>query len=290
MAYDTVCFGEILFDVFGDKAVPGGAPFNVAYHLKKAGMNSYLVSSIGKDAYGQELLSLLESWDISTDGIQVNDTYPTGKAIVQHDADNQPVFELVFPVAWDHIGWKERYRPVIAGSDAFVFGTLVTRNTHSRQTLMQCLEYATLNVYDVNIRPPHFSRPVIEDLLAKTHILKLNSAELLLLGEWYGAGDRDEPGQVNMLREHFGIPEVIVTKGGDGSSYYGRGEVLHQEAIRVTVADTVGSGDAFLAGFLSKRLNPNASLADAMLAAARRGAYVASQSGACPGYEGFVET
>jgi fructokinase len=283
MAYQVVCFGEILFDIFGSKAEPGGAPFNVAYHLQQAGISTYLISSIGKDTYGEQLLSLLRQWGISTDGLQVSETYATGKAIVSHDSGNQPVFELVFPVAWDYISWQERYRPLIAGADAFVFGSLASRNPCSYDTLMQCLEYASLNVCDINMRPPHFSETTIGSLLARTHILKLNSAELLQLNEWYGTGGNDEQEQVNTIRERFNIPEVIVTKGGEGASYYGAGVVLHQEAIKVKVVDTVGSGDAFLAGFLSKRLAPGYSLQECLLEAARRGAYVASRKGACPG-------
>ncbi len=289
MDYQVVCFGEILFDILPGQSKPGGAPFNVAYHLKHAGISSYLISSVGNDAYGEELIATLQQWGIDTGGIAVNDTYATGKALVRNGPDNQPEFELLFPVAWDFIQWQHQFEAIIKNAGAFVFGSLAARNADSYNTLLRCLAATSLNVFDINIRPPHYSQAVLETLLSKTHILKLNNLELDLLAEWLGATAADEIGQINAIRNRFDIPEVVLTKGDQGASYYGTEMVLHQKALKVKVADTVGSGDAFLAGFLSRRLQSGMSIFDSMQEAVRRGAYVASKSGACPSFDEFIQ-
>src|SRR5690606_30736845 len=112
--------------------------------------------------------------------------------------------------------------------------------------------------------------------------------ELVLLTEWYGDKNRDEKEQVAIIRKRFKIDEVIITKGAGGASYYSNGMELHMDAIKVKVADTVGSGDAFLAGFLSKRLDKSSSIEKSLMEGLRKGAYVASQYGACPSYEWYI--
>lgn len=288
MNYQVICFGEILFDILGNVSKPGGAPFNVAYHLKQAGINSFLISSVGKDMLGNNLLDLLQTWALTTEGVYRSDLYPTGTAIVKQGTDNQPKFELVYPVAWDYIPWKEEFAPIIHQANAFVFGSLSSRNQSSYDTLQECLKHSSLNVFDINIRPPHFDLQILETLLQQTHILKLNDTELALLNKWYGNGNNNEKEQIAILRQRFNIDEVIVTKGEHGASYYSKDTELHQGAIPVQVADTVGSGDAFLAGFLSKRLRPSFSLEECLMEGIRKGAYVASQYGACPSYAGYM--
>lgn len=287
--YQVICFGEILFDMLDAGPEPGGAPFNVAYHLKQALVESFLISSVGNDTPGEKLVEILKNWQLNTSGVNVSEMYPTGAAIVKHGIDNQPEYELVYPVAWDHIPYKEEYVKHIAQADAFVFGSLSSRNKRSYETLQKYLQYTSFNVFDVNIRPPHVDRGVLEKLLQKTHLLKINNIELSLISDWYGVNNREEREEVNAIRSKFNIDEVIVTKGEKGASYYSNGLELHEEAIAVSVADTVGSGDAFLAGFLSKRLQPNAIIQECLIEGIRKGGYVASQSGACPSYDRYPE-
>lgn len=284
MNYRVACFGEILFDILDTVSKPGGAPFNVAYHLKQAGIDSFLISSLGDDAHGKELLEILKAWGLTAKGIAISDKYKTGAAIVKKGIDGLPEYELVYPVAWDYIPWKEEYAPIIRNTDAFIFGSLSSRNGSSYDTLMECLKHSSLNVFDINIRPPHFNQDVLEHLLQKTHILKLNDIELTLLNEWYGDKTYEEKEQVATIKNRFKIDEVIITKGEDGASYYSNEMDLHMDAIKVKVADTVGSGDAFLAGFLSKRLSKSYAIEECLMEGIRKGAYVASQYGACPSY------
>lgn len=288
MSQQVVCFGEILFDVLDEIAIPGGAPFNVAYHLKQAGIHSFLISSVGDDEYGKELLDMANKWNLDTQGIEVSDTYRTGIALVHYDEDNQPKFEIVHPVAWDYISWKDEYKAVIQQSEAFLFGSLSSRSELSYNTLKECLKHSPLNVFDINIRPPHFSRVLLEEILNQVHILKMNKEELLLLSEWYECDSEEESSQVEVIRKRFGIEEVLVTRGGEGASYYNDNVELHHAAIKIDVVDTIGSGDAFLAGFMSKRLDSRFSIEECLVEGLRKGAYVASQLGACPSYDEYI--
>ena len=285
--YKVVCFGEVLFDVLGDVYKPGGAPFNVSYHLQQAEVDSLLISSIGRDDLGAELLSILDNWNLSTQGVKVSDKYKTGEAVVKFDADNQPHYDLVFPVAWDFIPWDDSYQQIINNSKAFVFGSLSCRNEQSLTTLKQCLANSNMNVFDVNIRPPYVNQSIIEDLLQYAHVLKLNDSELELLTEWYNLHACNEKEQVGIIKEKFKIDEVIITKGEGGVSYYNDNVELHKPAKKISVADTVGSGDAFLAGFLAKKLDKYNSIEQCLDEGIYRSAFVATQSGACPNYDGY---
>ncbi|PRD48446.1 carbohydrate kinase family protein [Sphingobacterium haloxyli] len=289
MSSQVVCFGEILFDIIDGSSKPGGAPFNVAYHLKQAGTASFLISCVGNDPYGKELLDIVKTWGLDTTGIAISDSHKTGEAIVKKGENGLPEYDLVYPAAWDYIPWKAGYMSVIANSNAFVFGSLSSRNTRSYDTLKECLEYSSLNVFDINIRPPYFDQLILEELLQKTHILKLNDTELALLSQWYDNKEEEEKIQVEAIRQRFNIDEVIVTKGEEGASYYSDEDELHRPAMEIQVANTVGSGDAFLAGFLSKRLDNSSTIEACFLEGIKKGGYVASQYEACPSYEGYLE-
>jgi len=289
MNHQIVCFGEILFDIIGETTKPGGAPLNVAYHLKQGGIDSFLISSVGNDAYGRGLVGAMKEWRLDARGIEIDDTHQTGVAVVHYDENDQPTFELVYPVAWDYIPWKDEYAQIIKNAGTFLFGSLASRNEESYATLKECLKYSSLNVFDINVRPPHFNRPILEEMLQHTHILKLNSDELVLLSNWYGSQNEEESAQVAAIRKRFQIEEVLITKGEYGASYYSDEVELHQPAIKIKVVDTVGSGDAFLAGFLSRRIDRSSSIQECLMEGLRRGSYVASQHGACPSYEGYSE-
>ncbi|TZF83784.1 carbohydrate kinase [Pedobacter sp. BS3] len=278
-----VCFGEVLWDNLPSGKKPGGAPMNVAYHLTRSGVSASLISRVGHDANGKELLQVLHQLDLNTTYCQVDDLQSTSTVEVVITPDNEVTYDIVFPVAWDYIQYENRFEELIKKSDAFVFGSLAGRNEVTRATLNKLLNLSAFNVFDVNLRPPFYEQAYITSLLAKTNLLKLNLYELNLLTGWYGDSDSNEPDKVRLLQEKFAISEIIVTKGGKGASYYKGGKVYHSPAYQIAVKDTVGSGDSFLAAFLSKQLmgeTPEHILEFASAVAA----FVTTQAGACPPY------
>lgn len=281
MANKILCFGEMLWDVFPEKAVPGGAPMNVAIGLRKLGTDVAFLSSCGYDSPGEELLKYLEDNRISTKYIQKN-KYPTGIVNICLSADNDATYDIVFPSAWDYINEPDDL-PVF---DVLVYGSLSCRNTTSFETLKKLLEQEALKVFDVNLRPPYIDRMIIDLLLQKAEIVKMNCEELSMVSGWNGYKSKDLEKAAEHVYLKYNIKVLCVTLGAEGAFLMTGDDKIHQEGFRVKTTDTVGAGDAFLAGFIHNHLK-NKPLKDTLEFACRLGAYVASCEGANPP---FVET
>lgn len=277
-----VCYGEVLWDLLPAGEWPGGAPMNVAYHLYKLKCDTALISRVGTDKHGADLLALLSQWGIGTEYVSTNRYHPTG-IVYGHAGDaHEMKYDIVFPSAWDHIIWDERFTSLMQHSDYLVFGSLACRYHTSANTLFTLLEAAKTKVLDINLRPPHFSFRVVEELLHKADILKLNQEELELIAGRY-ATLPTVTDKVQLLQDRFGIRTIVVTLGASGAMLNMNGNSYRHPGYRVQVADTVGSGDAFLAGMLSKLIDdePPAAMLDFACAL---GALIASYAGACPVY------
>jgi fructokinase len=279
----VVCFGEVLWDLLPTKALPGGAPMNVAYHLKKLGAEPVLLSKIGTDDYGKGLVDMLAENGLTTDFLQVDYTYPTGLVYAKPNEHNEVVYDIVFPSAWDFIEWQDDFPSIMRDAGFFVYGSLTSRNKVSRNTLYRLLEEPGTKVLDINLRPPHFNRIDVEYLLEHADILKMNIAELELITGWFSEFTTTED-RIKLIRDRFHIDTIIITMGGDGALVNDRGTVYRHEGLKVSVADTIGSGDSFLAGFLHQLLN-GASTETALHFASGIGAFIATQHGACPDYQ-----
>jgi len=281
--HQVVCFGEVLWDILPTGALPGGAPMNVAYHLKKLGINPALITKIGADDYGEKLVNILSHSEVTTEYFQVDYTYPTGLVYANVDDHQEVRYDIVFPSAWDYTEYKEEDAGIVSQADFFVFGSLTSRNKASRDTLYQLLDVARTKVLDINLRPPHYSRSSIESLLQRADILKMNEAELELITGWFSGFDGIED-RMKLVQEHFALGKIIVTLGGDGAMVLDAGKFYRHKGYKVSVADTIGSGDSFLAGFLAQLLQGN-TIENALDFASGIGAFIATQSGACPQYE-----
>jgi fructokinase len=283
LKYSIVCFGEILWDILPTGTVPGGAPMNVAYHLKKAGIEPALITRVGSDDWGKKLIELMEEKNISTKFFQLDDTMETGKVNASIGGNNEVTYDIVKPVAWDYIEWKDDFESLVAHANYFVFGSLATRSEVTRNTLFRLLDIAKFKVLDINLRAPHFNRRIIELLLNRINLLKLNHAELELITGWFTKYQSDND-RIKVLQDRFSIPNIVVTKGGEGSLFNCNGIVHTHPGYKVTVADTVGSGDSFLAALLAKLSGGNTP-GEALRFASAVGAFIASYHGACPDYD-----
>lgn len=279
------CFGEILWDTMPDgTAHAGGAPFNVAYHLSRMGVEVKVISSVGNDPLGDRLLQKMENWQLSTEGVQQSTIYPTSQVLVQMGEDHEASYDIVQNVAWDYIDPRPGQTAFLARADALVFGSLATRNAHSRQTLFELLEASKFNVFDVNLRPPYYDVNVLRTLLHKSQLVKLNQAELQLVLDFQEKNFDTEGDSLAYLQDTFQIEELIVSKGSKGAVYASRDEFIEVDAVSVQVKDTIGSGDAFLAGFLSQRFLSGTQASQWMNTACALGAFITSNEGACPDY------
>jgi fructokinase len=278
-----VCFGEILWDVLPGGRFPGGAPLNVAYHLQKLGNRTAMISRFGLDDEGKKLIDLIDSYGIGTEHFQLDEEWPTGKVLATVLENEEVRYDILQPVAWDYIQWEEGFETIVSKAPYLVFGSLATRSPVSRNTLFRLLEVAPRRVLDANLRPPFYSREVIEKLFTGLHLLKLNSAELELVTGWFSPYKTDME-RIKILQDRFAIPSIVVTKGSKGALFNVEGSVYEHPGFPVDVVDAVGSGDAFLAALLTQ-LSAGKSPLEALRFANATGALVATQRGACPAYD-----
>lgn len=282
-AKKAICFGEILWDNLPSGRLAGGAPMNVAYHLRKLGVDASLISRVGDDQAGKELINFVVSIGIPAENIQVDQQHDTSEVIGELKDNNEMVYTITAPTAWDFLVWQNDFEAKIAGADVFIFGSLSARNEVSRNTLLQLLTHAKFSVFDVNLRAPHYDKEVISIFLSKADFVKLNENEIVILGEWF-TSESEENAQVKALMEDFKIAEILITKGAQGGTYYSTNEAIDYNAAKVAVVDTVGSGDSFLAAFLSKKL-AGEEIIDCLNFASKVAGFVTSQKGACPSYD-----
>lgn len=282
----VVCYGEILWDFLPRGAFPGGAPFNVCYHLHRLGLNAHLSSAVGHDLLGDDLLRRLKGWGLTTEGITRHRGLPTGHVLAALDAAGNASYEIATGVAWDQILPGEDTRRAAFGARALVFGSLAQRapvNRAALDRLLAVLPAGALRVFDVNLRPPHDDLRLVREFARKATLLKLNAAEAARLagGE---AGFGREEGHARFLAQQSGCPIVCVTAGADGAGILADGAWHWVPARPVAVRDTVGAGDAFMAGLIAGLLLHRETPAAALERAGHLGGFVASQDGATPDY------
>lgn len=280
------CFGEVLWDEVDGTDFPGGAPLNVAYHMAKdSRFDVYMISSVGSDAAGKSMRSLIDGWSINARFIQSNDDYPTGRVVANVSDRANVSYDILRPVSWDHIREDGELSTYIPENACLIFGSLACRNSISRQTLLNLLSKKCVRVFDINLRGSYYDRQTLSTLLSNTDLLKINEEELAEVTHIFQPASAGAPEQVQLraLMGRFGIKETIVTRGADGASYYTFDEQVDAAGIMVPVADTIGCGDAFLAAFLRHRLAGNA-VQVALTNAVATGAFIAKQQGGCPDY------
>jgi fructokinase len=270
----------MLWDVLPTGRQPGGAPLNVAVHLHNLGLEAWLVSRVGPDEPGAELLAFVQAQGLSPCHIQLGETHPTGVVQANVRDNHEVTYQIVQPVAWDYIQYEESLGPLAEHADAFVFGSLAARSPATRETLYRLLQRAPFKVFDVNLRAPHYSRSVVTYLLRQAHLVKLNHHELAEIMGWYGASP-DEETALHWLADRFQLQAVCVTKGADGAVLWAGQQLFRSPGIAVPVQDTIGSGDAFLAALLKGWLARQPP-AEALAFACAAGSLVATYQGATP--------
>ncbi|MGN6418086.1 MAG: carbohydrate kinase family protein [Pseudobacter sp.] len=280
----VVCFGEILWDNLPEGRRLGGAPLNVCYHLTKSGIDSSIISQVGNDQNGKDIIGELYKLRISATYCNISDQKPTSTVEV-HTVGQQVSYEIVENVAWDFIEWNPGLEQLVKNADALVFGSLATRSEVSRSTLFRLMEVSRFRVFDMNLRSPFYQKEEIYLLLEKANLLKLNEEELGIIMQWLGVNEKNKREQLQFIIQRFpNIREIILTLGADGSVYSSEAAFIEQQAHKVQVKDTVGSGDSFLAAFLSKKLKGR-NVEESLQSASLLSGFIATQHGACPVYD-----
>lgn len=278
----VVGIGEILWDILPGKKQPGGAPANFAYHASQLGADGRIVSAIGNDDLGDELVQAL---DERNQGYALERVpYATGCATVNPDTENDNRYSFTPDCAWDHLPFTSSLVELAQRTSACCFGSLAQRCPITRHAIARYIDAMpdeSLKIFDINLRPPFIEPEVIRHSLNLCNVLKLNTDELDTLVPLIGLPDGSDEEQCRRLMQRFGISYVVLTQGEEGSSIFAPDESSMLPASPVDVVDTVGAGDAFTATFVVGLLS-GLPLTDAHLRASDISAYVCTQHGATP--------
>ena len=318
MNFNVVGVGEVLWDLLLTGPQMGGAPANFAYHAHALGARSQVITRIGNDDLGREIIHRFHEIGLPENAVQVDDAAPTGTAKVSLTGDGLAHFTIQEDVAWDYLAATPDALPVARLADAFCFGSLAQRSETSRNTIQQLVAAApthALRVFDINLRQHYYSRDVIEQSLHVANVLKLNDEELPTLAAMFNlagsTGDNScsadtlvrakdgfaantrtgvsaphkiEP-QLERLAQTFGLQVVALTRGANGSLLYQQKDGIERwsdcASRPVQVVDTVGAGDSFTAALVLGLLQ-NMDLDEINSIANEVARYVCSQPGATP--------
>lgn len=283
MSFKIIGIGEVLWDLLPSGPQLGGAPANFTFHAHALGARAGVVTRIGNDALGTEILQRLEQAGIESGAVQVDEEAPTGTVTVELSAEGVPNFTIHEDVAWDRLEATPRALDGIRAADAICFGSLAQRSESARiavQKLVASAPAEALRIFDINLRQHYYSQEVIGSSLRLAHVLKLNDVELpILAGMFNLAGTTRE--QIKRLSDQFDLQLIALTRGGEGSLLYRQGEWSDQPSEPVEIADTVGAGDAFTAALVLGLLH-RLELGKINTLAGEVARYVCSCAGATP--------
>lgn len=277
-----VGIGEILWDVFPNGKILGGAPANFAYHVSQFGFDGRAVSAIGNDELGDEIIDCLRKKKFRY--IIEKTPFPTGIVQVTLDEKGVPNYEICQKVAWDNIPFTAEMEELARNTKTVCFGSLAQRNETSRLSINRFLDLVpenALKIFDINLRQHFYSQELIDHSLTRCNILKINDDEVMLVAKLFGWENLSEMDICKKLFSHYSLRMLVLTKGTQGSYVISADETSYMPTPLVEVADTVGAGDSFTAAFVASLLKGK-TIAQAQASAVEVSAYVCTQHGAMP--------
>ena len=277
----ATCFGEVLWDVFPTHKKIGGAPLNVAVRLESMQNETSIISKIGNDKKGRKLIDFLRINNVDTTGVQIDSEFKTGKVKVVLDDSGSASYTINHPRAWDKIELTTIAQNLTKDADAFIYGSLASRDEVSRNTLYELLKIAKYKIFDVNLRKPHYTAEVLSHLMKEADFIKFNDDEIYEIADLIGSSSPSFDQTVLFIAEQTNTKCICVTRGSQGAVLYFDGVFYYNSGYQVVVVDTVGAGDSFLATLINKIMK-KADPQDALDYACAIGALVASHEGANP--------
>ncbi len=288
------CFGEVLWDIFPHHKKIGGAPLNVALRLKTMGIDSSIITRVGVDDLGHDIIKYVDKQGLSSKTIQKDHQHHTGEVLVTLDNEGTASYEISCPVAWDFISSSAEALKDVKASNAIIFGSLAARSDISRKTLFELLDKAKFKILDVNLRPPHYDSELLSELMKRADFIKLNDEELDEICNHFSIEETTLHEQIKAIANHTDTNQICITKGGKGATLFYEESLYHNNGYKIKVVDTVGAGDSFLATLISKLLQGSKPQVGLDYACAI-GAMVAGSEGANPVFldkevENFIAT
>ena len=279
-----VGMGEVLWDMLPEGKKIGGAPANFAYHVSQYGFDGCVVSAVGDDKLGNEILESFNNRRLNYLIQRV--PYPTGTVQIELDEAGIPCYEIKENVAWDNIPFTVDLEKLAKKTRAVCFGSLAQRNTVSRETINRFLDVMSdaagqYRVFDVNLRQGFCDKEILCNSMKRCNILKINDEELIAVSRMFEYPGINLEDKCRALLSEYGLEILILTCGVNGSYVFTRENVSFVNTPKIEVADTVGAGDSFTATFISAILKGK-SIREAHELAVEVSAYVCTQNGAMP--------
>lgn len=274
----VVGIGEALWDILPEGKKLGGAPANFAYHVSQFGLESMVVSAVGNDKLGNEMLDNLSEKKLNM--LIEEAQYPTGTVQVELDNEGIPCYDIKENVAWDNIPFTDKLKFIAEKTTAVCFGSLAQRNVVSRETINAFLSLipnkkGIYKIFDINLRQGFYTKDILCRSMEQCNILKINDEELVTVSRLFGQD------KCWILLAKYNLEMLILTCGVNGSYVFTPGNVSFVETPKVEVADTVGAGDSFTAAFIAALLMKK-SVREAHQFAVNVSAFVCTQNGAMP--------
>ena len=280
----VVGMGEALWDMLPEGKKIGGAPANFAYHVSQFGLDSRVVSAVGEDELGAEILKNFREKKLNCMIETV--PYPTGTVQVELDINGVPCYDIREGVAWDNIPFTPALEGLARQTRAVCFGSLAQRSVVSRETINRFLDAmpdgeGQYKIFDINLRQGFYTKEILCNSMRKCNILKINDEELVTVSRMFGYPGIDLQDKCWILLAKYNLRMLILTCGVNGSYVFTPGEISFVETPKVEVADTVGAGDSFTAAFVASVLKGKP-VPEAHKIAVATSAFVCTQNGAMP--------
>ena len=276
-----VCFGEVLWDLYPDKKIIGGAPFNVFARLNNLGNNVDFISSIGNDKLGNEILEHFDQNNYSNKFLNIDEKYETGSVIITLK-NGEPSYKILSNVAWDFIPLKASYDEILSDLDILVYGSLASRNIGSFKTLKELTKQSKFNILDLNIRESYYDFEKVSSLVNSADFLKVNLEELELINQLFKFNISDTQNLIFKILKQFDLKYICVTNGEIESMIYDGKNFEIAKSFQVDSIDNVGAGDNFLAALIDELFIKKNNLKSSLRIASAYGAITTTKNGAVP--------
>ncbi|RUT72074.1 carbohydrate kinase [Flavobacterium cupreum] len=250
----AVAYGEVLWDVFANEKKIGGAPLNVALRMKTLGCEVAMISCVGHDEDGKAIIDQVKSLGLETAAIIESEEFPTGLVNVTVNERGSASYEISYPSAWDKIVLNDFAKKTALDADVLIYGSLVCRDEISRKSLEELLQTKAYKVFDVNLRKPHYSYEMLEQLMHSSDFIKFNDEELLEITQEMKSPSVSLEDNMQFIAERTKVTAMCVTRGKHGALLMWNGQIFENAGYPVEVADTVGAGDSFLAALITSLL------------------------------------
>jgi len=278
---NIVCYGEVLWDIYSDKKIIGGAPFNVFSRLHKLGNNVDFISSIGNDLLGKEILEHFNQNNYSHKFLNIDEKYETGSVIINLK-NGEPSYKILSNVAWDFIPLKTSYDEILSDLDILIYGSLASRNIGSFKTLKELTKQSKFNILDLNIRESYYDFKKVSFLVSSADFLKVNLEELELINQLFKFNISDTQNLIFKILKQFDLEYVCVTNGEIESMIYDGKNFEIAKSFEVDSIDNVGAGDNFLAALIDELFIKKNNLKSSLRIASAYGAITTTKNGAVP--------